>query len=110
MYTITKVMPLNFSEIIPMEREINLNDVVNYLNRAFSKAAYKVSDAVGKSAVRFKTVNGDWDTTLLYDYQVDFAYLINKIQREPTYASRKAIQEANDLIRDLEAERLEEAY
>ena len=87
-----------------MEREINLNDVVKYLNRAFSKAAYRVSDVIGKSAIRYQTVNGDWDTTLLYDYQVDFAHLINKIQREPTYASRKAIQEANDLIRDLEAE------
>ncbi len=87
-----------------MEREINLNDVVKYLNRAFSKAAYKVSDVIGKSAIRYKSVNGEWETTLLYDYQVDFAHLINKIQREPTYASRKAIQAANDLIRELEAE------
>ena len=87
-----------------VEKEINLDDVVKYLNRAFSKAAYKVSDVLGKSAIRYQNVNGDWETTLLYDYQVDFAHLINKIQREPTYASRKAIQGANDLIRDLEAE------
>lgn len=87
-----------------MEREINLNDVVKYLNRAFSKAAYKVSDVIGRSAIRYQTGNGAWDTTLLYDYQVDFAYLIDKIQRDSTYTSRKAIQEANDLIRQLEAE------
>lgn len=87
-----------------MEREINLNDVVKYLNRAFSKAAYNASGNLGKSAVRFQNEQGEWDTTTLYDYQVDFAYLINKIQREPTYASRKAIQAANDLIRDLETE------
>lgn len=87
-----------------MEREINLKDVVNYLNRAFSKAAYKVSNVVGKSAIRYRTANGAWDTTLLYDYQVDFAYLIDKIQRDSTYTSRKAIQEANELIRVLEAE------
>ncbi len=87
-----------------VEKEINLNDVVKYLNRAFSKAAYRASDVLGKSAVRFQDEQGQWDTTTLYDYQVDFAYLINKIQREPTYASRKAIQAANDLIRDLEAE------
>jgi hypothetical protein len=87
-----------------VEKEINLNDVVKYLNRAFAKAAYKASNNLGKSAVRFKNDNGEWDTTTLYDYQVDFAYLINKIQREPTYASRKAIQAANELIRELDAE------
>lgn len=87
-----------------MEREINLNDVVKYLNRAFSKAAYKVSSVIGRSAIRYQTDNGDYDTTLLYNYQVDFAYLIDKIQRDSTYTSRKAIQEANELIRCLEAE------
>jgi len=87
-----------------IEKEINLNDVVKYLNRAFSKAAYNASNSLGKSAVGFKNEQGGWETTRLYDYQVDFAYLINKIQREPTYASRKAIQAANDLIRDLETE------
>jgi hypothetical protein len=87
-----------------VEKEINLNDVVKYLNRAFSKAAYNASGNLGKSAVRFRDENGEWETTTLYDYQVDFAYLINKIQREPTYASRKAIQAANDLIHELEAE------
>ncbi len=87
-----------------MEREINLDDVVKYLNRAFSKAAYKASGALGKSAIRFQQGNGAWETTSLYDYQVDFCYLINQIQREPTYASRKAIQHANDLIRELDDE------
>lgn len=87
-----------------VEKEINLDDVVKYLNRAFSKAAYKASDVLGRSAIRFQNEQGLWETTTLYDYQVDFAYLINKIQREPTYASRKAIQGANDLIRELEAE------
>lgn len=85
-------------------KEINLDDVVKYLNRAFAKAAYKASGNIGKSAVRFKDDNGDWDTTTLYDYQVDFAYLIHKIQRDTTYNSRKAIQAANDLIKQLESE------
>lgn len=86
-------------------KEINLDDVVKYLNRAFSKAAYKASGNIGKSAVRFKDDNGDWDTTTLYDYQVDFAYLIHKIQRDIHYSSRKAaIQAANDLIKQLESE------
>lgn len=86
-----------------MEKEINLDDVVKYLNRAFSRAVYNASNVLGRSAIRFKNTQGEWETTDLYDYQVDFAYLINKIQREQTYASRKAIQEANELIREVEA-------
>jgi len=50
--------------------------------------------------------SGAIHTTPLYDYQVSFAYLINTIQRGEKYASRKAIQQANDLIHDLEQESL----
>ncbi len=81
-----------------MEKEININDVVKYLNRAFTKAIYKSSHIIGKSAERTMNIDGEWETTPLYDYQVDFAYLINEIQRAPIYNARKAIHKANDLI------------
>jgi len=89
-----------------MEKDINVNDVVKYLNRAFSKAAWQAGDKIGKSAVRTEMSSGAIHTTPLYDYQVNFSYLINTIQRGEKYASRKAIQQANDLIHDLEQESL----
>ncbi len=92
-----------------MEKEINIPDVVKYLNRAFNKAVYKNSHIIGKSAIRTMNTSGEWETTPLYDYQVDFAYLINEIQRAPIYNARKAIHKANYLIRDIEENPIEES-
>ncbi len=88
-----------------MEREINIEDVVKYLSRAFSKAATKAGEIVGSEAIRTKNKkSGRWETTTMYDYQVNFCYLINNIQRGPRYISTKSIQEANELIAKLELE------
>ena len=87
-----------------MEKEINIDEVVKYLSRAFSKAAAKAADTIGGRSQRFKNKSGQWETTPLYDYQVDFCYLIDNIQRGPRYIATKSIQKANDLIADLEAE------
>jgi len=91
-----------------MENEINIEDVVKYLNRAFNKAIYKNSHIIGKQAIRTRNIQGKWETTPLYDYQVDFAYLINEIQRAPIYNARKAIHKANYLIREIEQNPIEE--
>jgi len=87
-----------------MEKEINIGDVVKYLSRAFSKAAIKSASVIGVRAHRFKDRNGNWATTPLYDYQVEFCHLINNIQRCPRYIATKSIQRANELIAELEAE------
>jgi len=87
-----------------MEKEINIGEVVKYLSRAFSKAAAKATSTIGGRAHRFKDRNGKWDTTPLYNYQVDFCYLIDDIQRGARYISTKSIQRANELIAELEAE------
>ena len=89
-----------------MEREINIDEVVKYLSRAFSKAASKSAAVVGTRAQRFKDRDGVWSTTPLYDYQVEFCYLINNIQKGPRYIATKSIQRENELIADLEAERV----
>jgi len=96
---------LTFSRRSLMEREINIEDVIKYLSRAFSKASSKAGDVIGSKAVRTKNKeNGTWETTLMYDYQVDFCYLIDNIRRGPRYISTKSIQLANELIAKLEAE------
>lgn len=88
-----------------MEREINIEDVIKYLSRAFSKASAKASDAIGFKAARTKNKEtGKYETTLMYDYQVDFCYLIDNIRRGPRYISTKSIQLANELIAKLEEE------
>jgi len=84
------------------EKEINIGEVVKYLNRAFSRATYKASATLGKAARRSKNKAGEWETTPLYDYQVEFCYLIDEIQRAPKYISTKAIQKAYELLEEIE--------
>jgi len=86
-------------------KEINIDDVVKYLSRAFSKAASKAAGSIGNRAHRVEKKNGTWGTTPMYEYQVDFCYMIDNIQRAPRYISTKNIQLANDLIARLEAEK-----
>lgn len=76
------------------QKKINVDQVVNYLNHAFSKA-------VQKSGLDSKNTKG----TKLYDYQVDFCHLINDIERGPQYIVPKKITDANELIARLEKER-----
>lgn len=86
-----------------MEKEINVNDVVKYLSRAFSKATAKAADVIGTQAFRMKNKDtNEYETSLLYDYQVEFCYLIDDIQRGPKYIVAKKIQMANELIAEIE--------
>jgi len=81
---------------------INTTDVVAYLNRAFSRASSKVGEKFGRMATRTCPKKGKCETTPLYDYQVEFSYLIDNIQRSPNYIVPKYIQEANALIASME--------
>lgn len=76
------------------DRKINIDQVCSYLNHAFGKARQKAVQNL-KSPKNHKG-------TVLYDYEVDFAYLIDSIQRGPTYIAPKLISTANELIADLE--------
>jgi len=87
-----------------MEREINIDDVVKYLSRAFMKASVKSAGTIGVRAHRSKDKNGNWRTTPMYDYQVEFCYLMDNITRGPRYISAKSIQLANELIAKLDGE------
>ena len=79
----------------PEEKKINTEQVVAYLSHAFSRAAQKVAQQVG---------NRNHKGTKLYQYQVDFCYLVDEIQRGPAYILPKVIQDANQLIVALEKE------
>ncbi len=88
-----------------MEKEVNLNDVIKYLSRAFQKAASRAAYSIGKQATRtLIRQTGEIGTTILYDYQVDYCYLIDTVKRGTRYESTKAIQRANELIAELEKE------
>lgn len=73
-------------------KKIDIEQVVNYLNFAFAKAT---SD--------FATLNGSKNHkgTNLYDYQVEFCYLVDDIQRGPRYIAPKKISRANELIGEI---------
>jgi len=85
-------------------REINIDEVVKYLSRTFSKATAKAASRIGNKAIRSKEHGNVWITTLLYDYQVEFCYLVDNIQRGPKYIATKSIQRANELIAEIEAQ------
>lgn len=87
-----------------VENKINIEQVVNYLSHAFGKAASRAIQKVGSKAIRIENDDGSVDTSVLYDYQVEFCYLINEIQRGPSYIVPKIIQDTNDLISKLERE------
>lgn len=76
------------------KKAINVDQTVRYLNHAFGKAQSKAISQTGN-----KNVKG----TPLYKFQVEFCYLINEIQRGPSYIAPKKISEANDLIEALES-------
>lgn len=70
------------------EKAIDTEQVINYLNHAFS------------STTRPLGLNNS-SGTQLREYQVEFCYLINEIQRGPKYIIPKIIQDANDLINNI---------
>lgn len=78
----------------------DIERTISYLYRAFSNAAFKASSIIGNRAERISNTGA---TTELYNYQVDFAYLIDNIQRCPVYIMPKYVQEANDLIAGIKA-------
>lgn len=73
-------------------KNINVETVVSYLNHSFAK---KIEEVFGNKA---KAVKG----TELYKAQVEFCYLIDEIQRGPSYILPKAISDANEFIASLE--------
>ncbi len=67
------------------KKEINLDQVVTYLTNAFGRASRYLG---------FRNQLG----TDLYQYQVEFMYMIDDIKRGPNYIVPKRIAEANQLI------------
>ena len=74
-------------------KSINVNQVVSYLNHQFAKTAEEVFG-------RVMAVKG----TPLYDFQVEHCYLIDEIQRGPTYILPKIISDANENIAAMKTE------
>lgn len=66
-----------------------ITNTVSFLNRSFRIAADEFKSRFGSSNVR---------GTTLYDYQVEFAYIIDKIQRGPVFFAIQHTAEANELI------------
>lgn len=70
-------------------KSINVPQVVSYLNHTFAETA---QEAFGH--IRPANTKG----TPLYDFQVEHCYLIDEIQRGPTYMLPKIIGDANNNI------------
>lgn len=88
-------------------KPINITKTVEYLNRTFQEACKGL--AVAQKTANFNTKTNEyvsWKTVSErekesqqhYDWQVEMAYLIDEIQRGPTYIVAKLIADANKLI------------
>lgn len=82
---------------------INTDNVVRFLNGAFAKATAGMPKAVAPNK---KTGAA---ASRLYELQVEFAYLINEIQRGPNYFAPKVISEANEFLDAIREARAAEA-
>ena len=80
------------------QKPINIDQVSNYLTRAFNNALLKAFPAPtdGPFGPRISTRNHKG--TPLYKVQVEFMYMLDEIQRGPTYITPKLITKANDFI------------
>ena len=78
-------------------KSINVDQVVNYLNHTFAETALEVFKTKTK-AYRTSNLGEKVQATPLYWAQIEFSYLIDEIQRGPTYMLPKAIGYANDFI------------
>jgi hypothetical protein len=71
------------------KKKIDIDQVLHYLTRAFANAQSEAVKVLGHSNKK---------GTELYDFQVDFMYLIHEIKRGPRYIAPMKISEANELI------------
>lgn len=78
---------------------IPVDKVVRYLNNAFAKA----TAGMGKAVAANKKTNTK--ATPLYTLQVEFAHMIDEIQRGPNYIVPKTISEANEFIDKIHEDR-----
>lgn len=75
----------------PAARTIDSERVVRHLSRNFAAQTRDMG----------KAVKG----TKLYTYQVEFAHMIDEIQRGPVYLMPKVISDANELIASIQLEK-----
>lgn len=77
-------------------KTIDVSRVVRHLNANFKAAIQKLGKRNEKG-------------TKLHKLQVDFAYMIDEIQRGPVYLMPKVIADANALIADVQLEQIKAA-
>ncbi len=81
------------------QKQIDTSQVVRYLSHAFSKA----TQGKGKAIRAINPETNKVERTPLYMWQVEFCYMIDLIQRGPSYIVPKVIADANDLIERINA-------
>lgn len=78
---------------------INIPGTVSHLNKQFASSIQKLGYLTG---VRFAVRD-----TEVYDFQVQYAYIINSITTSPGYIVPKFVTSAHELIREVD-KRIEE--
>ena len=78
-------------------KTINVDQVVSYLNHTFAETVREVFGPRAKSQ-RTSDLGVHVEGTALYWAQTEFCYLIDEIQRGPTYMLPKVIGYANNFI------------
>jgi len=84
-----------------MGSESTVHDTVKFLTWSFTKATMRAVSLLGNRAVRPSspaTTRGSWK---LYEYQVEFSYILDEITRGSKYISTKNVHLANELIEEI---------
>lgn len=71
------------------QRPVDVQQVIKFLSVAFTRAHQTAFENIG---------NRNGVGTRLYEFQVEFCYLVHDIENGPSYIAPKKIAEANKLI------------
>jgi len=84
-----------------MGSEYTVRDTVKFLTWAFTKATMRAVSVLGNRAVRPSRPATTQESWKLYDYQVEFSYILDEITRGSKYISTKNVHLANELIGEI---------
>ena len=77
--------------------ESDITNSVDYLNRSFARTRKEYMDKTGEKPER----NFIGKSSSIKEYEEDFCYIINEVEKGPIYLAEKNISDAKELIRQM---------
>jgi len=78
--------------------EHEITNSVEYLNRSFARTKKEYMDKTGEKPERSAFTG---KSSSIKEYEEDFCYIINEVEKGPIYLAEKNISDAKELIRQM---------